>query len=231
MKDGTGPKRAELGLEQPARRLALKTGLGLAASAALAPGALARHLNAHRADAHHPGSYHPGARHSFSRHAGVRPDPHFLSGATGPREVALFNLHTGERLRAEYWQNGLYMPDALRAISVILRDHYNNQIHPIEPRLLDVIHVLHGRVRSRSPFDVVCGYRSPETNAWMHEASAGVAAHSLHMEGRAIDIRLPGVRLAALERTALALAQGGVGYYPEDDFVHIDSGDIRHWRG
>jgi uncharacterized protein YcbK (DUF882 family) len=154
-----------------------------------------------------------------------------LAQPAGGREIALLNLHTGERLRAEYWRNGRYVPDAMRAISVVLRDHCNNKIHPIEPRLLDVVHLLHGQLRSRTAFDVICGYRSPETNAMMHEASAGVAAHSLHMEGRAIDIRLPGVALGALKREAMRLALGGVGYYPSDDFVHIDSGDIRHWRG
>jgi uncharacterized protein YcbK (DUF882 family) len=147
------------------------------------------------------------------------------------RDLSLLNLHTGERLNAEYWSNGGYLPDALHAVSVLLRDHYNNQVHPIDPQLLDLIHVLHGRVRSRAPFNVVCGYRSPQTNAMMHEASAGVAAHSLHMQGRAIDIRLPGTRLGAIERTALALELGGVGYYPEDDFVHVDTGPVRRWMG
>jgi uncharacterized protein YcbK (DUF882 family) len=147
------------------------------------------------------------------------------------RNLSLLNLHTGERLNAEYWHNGRYVADALHAVSVLLRDHCNNQVHPIDPELLDLIHVLHGRVRSRAPFSVVCGYRSPETNAMMHEASAGVAAHSLHMQGKAIDIRLPGTRLGAIRKTALALRLGGVGFYPEDDFVHIDTGPIRLWTG
>jgi uncharacterized protein YcbK (DUF882 family) len=147
------------------------------------------------------------------------------------RELSLLNLHTGERLRAEYWHNGRYLPDALHALAVLLRDHYNNKIHPIDPTLLDIIHVLHARVRSHAPFNVVCGYRSPETNAMMHEASAGVAVHSMHIQGRAIDIRLPGTRLATLQRVALAMQVGGVGYYPEDDFVHVDSGPIRRWMG
>lgn len=147
------------------------------------------------------------------------------------RELSLLNLHTGERLRAEYWHNDRYVPDALQAVSVLLRDHYNNKVHPIDPKLLDLITTLHARVHSAAPFNVICGYRSPETNAMMHEASAGVAAHSLHMQGMAIDIRLPGTRLGAIRKTALAMRQGGVGYYPEDDFVHVDTGAVRHWVG
>jgi len=147
----------------------------------------------------------------------------------GGRELSFLNLHTGERLKAEYWRDGRYVPDALRAVAVVLRDHCNNKIHPIDPQLLDVIHRLHASVSSTSPFNVISGYRSPESNALMHEASAGVAAHSLHMEGRAIDIRLPGIGLANLRRAALALELGGVGYYPDDDFVHVDTGAVRRW--
>jgi uncharacterized protein YcbK (DUF882 family) len=149
----------------------------------------------------------------------------------GGRQLSLLNLHTGERFNSEYWHAGRYVPDALHAVSVLLRDHHNNKVHPIDPRLLDLIHLLHGRVHSAAPFNVVCGYRSPETNAMMHEASAGVAVHSLHMQGMAIDLRLPGTRLGAIRKTALALRSGGVGYYPEDDFVHIDTGAVRHWMG
>jgi uncharacterized protein YcbK (DUF882 family) len=151
--------------------------------------------------------------------------------AIGGREVSLLNLHTGERLKAEYWHNGRYVPDALRAVAVVLRDHRNNKIHPIDPQLLDLIRRLHASVSSAEPINVLSGYRSPETNALMHLVSAGVAAHSLHMEGRAIDIRLPGTRLTQLHQAALALRSGGVGYYPNDDFVHVDTGAVRYWGG
>ncbi len=147
------------------------------------------------------------------------------------RELSFLNLHTGERLHVEYFRSGKYVPDAMRAVSHVLRDHRTNATHPIDPGLLDLIHVLRGRLRSSAPFNVISGYRSPETNALMHEASAGVAAHSLHMEGRAIDIRLPGVRLSSIRKAALAMEMGGVGYYPEDDFVHVDTGAIRQWGG
>lgn len=147
------------------------------------------------------------------------------------RELSFLNLHTGEHLKAEYFHNGQYVPGAMRAVSVLLRDHHNNKIHPIDPHLLDLAYMLHANVRNATPINVVCGYRSPETNAMMHEASAGVAVHSMHIQGRAIDLRLPGTRLSSLRKMALALRKGGVGYYPEDDFVHIDTGAVRHWVG
>jgi uncharacterized protein YcbK (DUF882 family) len=145
------------------------------------------------------------------------------------RELSFLNLHTGERLHVEYFHGGRYVPDAMRAVAVILRDHRTNATHPIDPQLLDLIHVLYGKLRSAAPFNVVSGYRSPETNALMHEASAGVAAHSLHVEGRAIDIRLPGTHLASIKKAAIAMKMGGVGYYPYDDFVHVDTGAVRRW--
>ncbi len=179
----------------PARRLMLKTALGLGAAMVLPLPVLARGL----------------------------------IGRDGGRELSLLNLHTGERLNAEYWLHGRYVPDALRAVAVVLRDHRNNAIHPIDPQLLDLIHRLHASVDSTAPFNVISGYRSPETNALMHEVSAGVAAHSLHMEGRAIDIRLPGTALSHVRQAALAMKSGGVGYYPQDDFVHVDTGAVRCW--
>ncbi len=151
-----------------------------------------------------------------------------LARASG-REVALFNINTGERIRAEYFQGGKYLPDAMRAVAVLLRDHRTNAVHPIDPKLLDLLHNLHERLNDSGPFSVVSGYRSAETNALMHEASSGVARHSLHMEGRAVDIRLPGARLSAIDRAALTLKLGGVGYYPSNNFVHIDTGAVRHW--
>lgn len=145
------------------------------------------------------------------------------------REVAFLNLHTGERLKAEYWHNGRYVPDALHAVATVLRDHRNGSVHPIDPALLDLLHALQGRLASRGSFNVISGYRSPETNAMMHEISTGVAQHSFHMQGKAIDIRLPGTRLGTLRKAALAMQCGGVGFYPADDFVHVDTGPVRRW--
>jgi len=211
----------------PTRRMALRAGLGLVAAAAMPMTAWAHGKHAtHAAHAAAHGAHAAHAAHpthtAYAAHGLIKKPS---------RELSFLNLHTGERLRAEYVHNGLVVPSAMHAISVLMRDHYNNKIHPIDPQLLDIAHILQSRVGNRGAFEVVCGYRSPETNAMMHEASAGVAAHSMHIEGRAMDIRLPGVRLGSLRKTAVALKMGGVGYYPEDDFVHIDSGPVRKWAG
>jgi uncharacterized protein YcbK (DUF882 family) len=149
--------------------------------------------------------------------------------ASPGRELSFLNLHTGERLQAEYWANGSYNHDALQSINWFLRDYRNNMTHTIDPHLLDLIHVLHQMVRSAEPFHVISGYRSAQTNAMLHERSGAVAKHSMHIEGRAIDIRLPGLGLKYLQEAALSLKAGGVGYYPSDDFVHVDTGPVRRW--
>ena len=147
------------------------------------------------------------------------------------KSVAFHNLHTGERLTAEYWARGNYVPDALKAVNHVLRDYRNNEVHFIEPKLLDLLSALQKRLGSAAEVQVISGYRSPATNAAMHARSRGVASHSLHMEGKAIDIRLADVPLARLHSTALDLRAGGVGYYPTLDFVHVDVGRVRRWGG
>ncbi len=146
------------------------------------------------------------------------------------RHLAFHNLHTGERLRAEYWSKGRYMRDGLKAINRILRDHRTGDVHPIDPGLLDFVYALQRRLGVNSPFHVISGYRSPETNAMLRESDGGgVARFSYHMEGRAIDLRMPGVPLRTLHRAALSLRRGGVGYYPSSNFVHVDTGPVRRW--
>ena len=152
-------------------------------------------------------------------------------GKTEYRALAFDNLHTGEKLKIDYWVEGNYVPDALADINHLLRDYRNNQVHTIEPKLLDLLNLLHRQMGSNGAFEVISGYRSPATNAMLHERSAGVAAHSLHMQGMAIDIRLPDRNLADLHNTALAMQAGGVGYYPSLDFVHVDVGRVRRWGG
>ncbi len=147
------------------------------------------------------------------------------------RSVSFHNLHTGESLNAAYWEGGAYVPDALDAVNHVLRDFRNNATHPIAPGLLDLLHTLSTRLETRSPFQVISGYRSPATNAMLHAHSDGVASGSLHMQGLAIDIRLPDVDLARLHNAALSLGGGGVGYYPSSDFVHMDVGRVRRWGG
>ena len=148
-----------------------------------------------------------------------------------PRALAFRNLHTEERLEAVYWRDGAYDPDALQAIAHVLRDFRTGEVHPIEPRLLDILVELQGAVENRTPFQVISGFRSPSTNAILREQSAEVAQRSLHMDGRAIDLYLDGVDLAHLRDAAMDLTRGGVGYYPVTGFIHVDAGPIRHWIG
>lgn len=150
---------------------------------------------------------------------------------TPARRVAFHNLHTGESLNAVYWEQGRYVPGALSEVNHVLRDYRSGDVHPIDPRLLDLLDTLSAQVETRGPFHVISGYRSPRTNAMLHARSHGVAIKSLHMKGLAIDIRLPDVDLAHLHRAALGLRGGGVGYYPGEDFVHVDVGPVRQWGG
>jgi uncharacterized protein YcbK (DUF882 family) len=146
-----------------------------------------------------------------------------------PRELSFFNLHTGESLKTVYYENGKYVPEALARINYILRDFRQNEIKPIDPDLLDLLVGIHGRLEVSAPFDVISGYRSPKTNAMLHARSEGVAAHSLHLDGKAIDIRVPGRDLSTLHKVAVSMLGGGVGYYPKSNFVHVDTGRVRYW--
>jgi uncharacterized protein YcbK (DUF882 family) len=146
-----------------------------------------------------------------------------------PRVLAFRHLHTGEALTVEYAVGPAYVPGALTAVNRLLRDFRTGDVHPIDPALLDLLHRLSANLETRRPFDVISGYRSPVTNAALRRRSEGVAGRSLHMVGQAIDIRLAGVPLQSLQAAALALAAGGVGYYPVSNFVHVDTGRIRRW--
>ena len=149
------------------------------------------------------------------------------------RELAFFNTHTGERLTATYCCDGAYQPEALHKIDVILRDFRANEIKPIDPALLDLLHELQGTLGSDAPYHVISGYRSAQTNALLRAqgggAGSGVASGSMHVFGKAIDIRIPGVKLADLREAARSLKLGGVGFYPSSNFVHVDTGRVRYW--
>lgn len=155
--------------------------------------------------------------------------PTLATAASAPRRLALRHAHTGESLDLEYWADGGYRPDALAAINQVLRDWRTDDVFPIEPGLLDLLHRLAHAAGSPEPFQVISGYRSPATNALLRRRSRRVAAASLHLKGMAVDLRLPGIPLRTLHRTALGLRAGGVGYYPASDFVHVDVGRVRSW--
>jgi uncharacterized protein YcbK (DUF882 family) len=148
-----------------------------------------------------------------------------------PKRVALLNLHTDERLDTVYFRDGVYVPEALSAIEAVLRDYRTGERHAIDPHLMDYLVEVAHAVGVDPAFSVISGYRSPQTNAHLREQSTGVAQHSLHMEGRAIDVRVKGVDCASLAAHAENLKRGGVGYYRGSDFVHLDTGAFRTWKG
>jgi uncharacterized protein YcbK (DUF882 family) len=154
-----------------------------------------------------------------------------VSAATDPRCVALDNLHTGEQLEAVYWEDGDYIPDVLDAVNHHLRDYRTGDVHPIDPGLLDLLDAVNSMTGTKARFQVISGYRSAATNAMLRERSEEVAKKSFHMSGMAIDVRLPDVDLSRLHGAVLSLGRGGVGYYPESDFVHMDVGPQRCWQG
>ncbi|HJV40302.1 DUF882 domain-containing protein [Caulobacter sp.] len=145
--------------------------------------------------------------------------------------VHLHNVHTGEKLEAVYWEDGEYVPDAVQALNKVLRDYRNDQVHPMDPGLYDILGQIQSRTGSRQPFQVISGYRSPATNRMLSDRSGEVAKHSLHMEGKAMDIYLEDVALEHVRAAALDLGRGGVGYYPQSRFVHVDVGRVRQWKG
>jgi uncharacterized protein YcbK (DUF882 family) len=147
----------------------------------------------------------------------------------GARSLSFVHTHTLERLSATYFASGSYDLDSLAALSRFLRDHRTGDIHPIDPPLFDMLFDLRAAVGGEGPFQVISGFRSPRTNAELRARSRGVAAGSLHVAGKAIDVRLAGIDCTALRDAAIRLQRGGVGCYASSDFVHLDTGRFRTW--
>lgn len=176
------------------------------------------------------------SRRRFLRHGAtaVVALPAFSTAArarTAPaRDLAMNHLHTHERIEVVYAVGDSYLPDALGSLDHFLRDHYSGAVGRIDPRLHDLLHSVRQVLGTERPFHVISGYRAPETNAHLKATrGGGVATRSLHMDGRAIDVRIPGISLEDLRDAALSLQAGGVGYYPREQFVHIDTGRVRRW--
>ena len=152
------------------------------------------------------------------------------ASAAQPRALALVHTHTQERIDVVYSLDDRYVPAALGSLNHFLRDHYTGDVGSIDPRVFDFLHDVQRLLSAGRPFEVISGYRCPATNARLRgTGGGGVAKHSLHMEGRAIDVRLPGVTLADLRDAGLSLGAGGVGFYPREQFVHLDTGRVRAW--
>lgn len=145
------------------------------------------------------------------------------------KSLRFYHTHTGETLNRVFWADGEYVPDALKDINRLLRDHRTNEVSPIEPRLLSLLERLTSLTGANDTLHVISGYRSPRTNQALADRSDGVSRHSLHMDGKAIDIRIPGRDLQSVRNAALSLRGGGVGFYPLSQFVHVDVGRVRAW--
>ncbi len=153
----------------------------------------------------------------------------FAASKPADRILSLHNLHTGERVKATYWAEGQYQASELATLNHILRDHRTDEVVDMDIRLINLLTLLHEQVDGKQDFNIISGYRSPMTNAKLRQQSSGVAKKSFHMQAKAVDIALPGRDLKQLNKAALALQVGGVGYYPKSGFIHVDTGPVRHW--
>ena len=152
------------------------------------------------------------------------------AAATAPaHRLKFYHIHTAEKLDIVYREHGEPVPGALAEINHYLRDFRTEQEHDIDVALLDTLHTIYTEFDGRGNFEVISGYRSPRTNAALRHVTTGVAEHSLHIKGRAIDVRLTSAKTTALRDAAIALQRGGVGYYAESNFVHLDTGSFRTW--
>lgn len=145
------------------------------------------------------------------------------------RKLSFYNLHTGERMSEVYWAEGHYIPEVIQQVNHLMRDHRSNTATKMDPRLLDMLHLMQSDLGVEKEFHIISGYRSPETNAKLRKQGRKVAKRSYHMVGKAIDIRVPGVPLKQLGSKARAMRVGGVGFYQRSNFVHVDVGPVRAW--
>jgi uncharacterized protein YcbK (DUF882 family) len=159
----------------------------------------------------------------------VSVEPLAAQDAQAP-SLTLYNTHTAERITIVYRRGDKFNPDALAKLDFFLRDHQTNEVRHFDPRLYDILSDLTASIgHPGGQIDIVCGYRTPKTNESLRAHTSGVAKNSLHLQAEAIDLRIPGVDTLKLRKAALALARGGVGYYPHSDFIHVDVGRVRQW--
>jgi len=151
------------------------------------------------------------------------------SQTAGPRKLSFVHTHIDESLSVTYFNQGGYVADGLGRLNHLLRDFRTQDVHPIDPRLFDVLYDLQVLADRDASYEIISGYRSPRTNAMLHNRSSGVATRSLHMDGKAIDVRLSGFPCKKLRDLALSMKRGGVGFYATSDFVHLDTGRVRSW--
>jgi uncharacterized protein YcbK (DUF882 family) len=152
-----------------------------------------------------------------------------LAAADKNWRVVFRHAHTGESFNGVYRVGNKYLPEAFERLNYVLRDFRTGEVFPMDPRVIDLIAIVQKRAGQREPLEVFSGYRSPKTNGRLRIESSGVAKNSFHMYGQAIDFHIKGYGTRNLQRIALDMRAGGVGYYPKSDFVHMDTGKIRSW--
>lgn len=155
--------------------------------------------------------------------------PAALAQGAGTRSISVRRMQTGDAFDGVYWRDGRYDRDALRRLDLVFRDPGLDETTPMDPRLFDVLHTIARRLDANEAWDVLSGYRAPETNAARSRQSRRVSRVSLHMSGMAADVRLPGRQPTGIARLAADLQTGGVGLYRGNGFVHLDCGPARRW--
>jgi uncharacterized protein YcbK (DUF882 family) len=162
--------------------------------------------------------------------SGLLIDASYAKNPTVEHRLRLYHTHTNERLDIVYRRGDAYVPEALPQLNRFLRDHRTGEVHRFDPRLFDLLSDLITTAgRPDAEIQIICGYRSPWSNEFLRNTTSGVARHSLHMQAEAIDIRVPAVKTALLRKWAIELGRGGVGYYPQSGFIHVDVGRVRRW--
>lgn len=175
------------------------------------------------------------SRRQFLKIAGVLslstlfPEVLFSSNRIYEKAISLNNVHTGESLKSIFWAEGKYDFNAISDINYILRDYRTNISTNMDIELIELLFSIKHITNSNNFFEVFSGYRHPLSNLLLNKTTSGVANKSLHMEGKAIDINMPGINLKDLHKIAMNIRAGGVGYYPDSNFIHVDTGRIRAW--
>lgn len=159
----------------------------------------------------------------------VAPKTVMAARVADKRSIEFVNNHTGESFKGVFKHNGHYVGESIDEINRVLRDHRTGDVAEMDEQLIDLMWVLREKVRKDSPYKIISGYRSPKTNAMLRGKSSGVAKKSYHMQGKAVDLNLPGVSLSELRSMAVSMKAGGVGFYPKSGFLHVDTGRVRQW--
>ncbi len=155
----------------------------------------------------------------------------FLRGAGDIRRIAMYSGRSGESIDAVYWIEGKYIPEVMTELYSFMRDWRTGGVVPIDGRTIDILAATHNLLDVSEPYMLLSGYRSPQTNAMLRENTPGVAKNSLHIQGKAADVRLSNRSVGQIYAAATSCAAGGVGRYNRSNFVHMDCGDIRTWNG